>query len=248
MPQIIRVVAWHQYQHYKDRNPPWIKLYPRLIDGDSREFGRLKDEEKWQFLAIMMLASRQQNAIPLDVEWISERLRLRKPLNLKALEATGLIEIVEVASNTLADCKQDAMPETETEKRQRRVETEVASAKAPAAHVKVFQEEAQKAGIAIAMDKPDFIKLAEAFKTCGSEDEYRRVCALWFASDDEWIKDKWGYAGRFIGKKLQALLNNGHSAKPRNGSGFSTEYEAKLLAERLEFNRRVDEGIDLDDK
>jgi hypothetical protein len=115
MPKIIRVVNWHQYQHYKDRNPPWIKLYTRLIDGDSREFLKLKDEIKWQFCAILMLASRQQNAIVLDEDWISTRLRLNKPLNLKALEATGMIEVVEIASASLADREQIAIPETETE-------------------------------------------------------------------------------------------------------------------------------------
>lgn len=122
MPKIVRVVNWHLYQHYKDRNPPWIKFYTRLIDGDCREFDRLKDEEKWQFCAILMLASRQQNAIPYDTEWISERLRLRSKLNLKALEATGMIEITDVASTALADCKQDAMPETEAETEKRRGE------------------------------------------------------------------------------------------------------------------------------
>jgi len=208
MPKIIRVVNWHHYQHYRDRNPPWIKLYTRLIDGDSREFGRLKDEEKWQFLAILMLASRQQNAIPHDPDWISERLRLRSKLNLKALEATGMIEVVEVASNTLADCKQNAMPEEsrgetegETEERKPR--------NGSAQHVGIFEEEARKAGIRVAIDKADAIQLAHAFKVCGSEEEFRRVCAGWFSSDDEWIREKWGYAGRYMGKKLQAMLNAG---------------------------------------
>lgn len=221
MPKIIRVVNWHHYQHYKDRNPPWIKLYTRLIDGDSREFGRLKDEEKWQFLAILMLASRQQNAIPYDVDWISERLRLRSKLNLKALEATGMIEIAEVASNTLADCKQSAMPEEsreETEERKPR--------NGSARHVKVFEEEAKKAGIIVAIDKADAIQLASAYKACGSEEEFRRACAGWFSSDDEWIKDKWGYAGRFIGKKLQALLNNAKKANP----AISPEENARRAA------------------
>ena len=237
MPKIIRVVNWEHYQHYKNRNPPWIKLYTRLIDGDSREFGRLKDEEKWQFLAILMLASRQQNAIPFDLDWISERLRLRSKLNLKALEATGMIEVAEVASIALADCKQDAIPEESREEKRER--QSAALAKAPAAHVRIFEEESRKADVIAAIEKADAVQLASALRTCGSEDEFRRVCAAWFASDDEWIKEKWGYAGRFIGKKLQSLLNNGKPSVRKSGSGLSPEFEAQINAENQDFLRRL---------
>lgn len=236
------MVNWHQYQHYKDRNPAWIKSYTRLIDGDSVEFSRLPDHQKWQMHAITLLASRHNNAIPCDPAWITERLHLRSKLDLKALEATGMIEIVEVASGVLAGCEQDAVPEKEIEKEKRQRHS-ADGARAPSAHVKVFEEEAQKAGIRVAIDKPDAIQLASAFKACGSEEEFRRACAGWFASDDEWVRDKWGYAGRFIGKKLQALLNNGKPAK-KTTSGFSPEYEAKLAAERAEFLTRLKEGRD----
>lgn len=122
MPRIIRMVNWHQYQHYKDRNPAWIKSYTRLIDGDSVEFSRLPDHQKWQMHAITLLASRHDNSIPYDPEWIAERLHLRSKLDLKALEATGMIEIIDVASGTLAGCEQDAMLETEKEERKSRTE------------------------------------------------------------------------------------------------------------------------------
>ena len=118
MPRIIRMVNWHQYQHYKDRSPTWIKSYTRLIDGDSIEFSRLTDAQKWQMHAITMLASRHNNSIPCDAAWISERLHFSTKLDLKVLEATGMLEISEVASTTLASGEQDAM--LETEKRQRR--------------------------------------------------------------------------------------------------------------------------------
>lgn len=115
MPRIIRMVNWHQYQHYKDRNPTWIKSYTRLIDGDSIEFSRLTDSQKWQMHAITMLASRHNNSIPCDPQWISERLHFSSRLDLKALEATGMLEIVELASRPLADCEQDALIEKRRE-------------------------------------------------------------------------------------------------------------------------------------
>ena len=36
-----RVTNWDQYQHYKDRDPTWIKLYARLLD--DYEFATLPD-------------------------------------------------------------------------------------------------------------------------------------------------------------------------------------------------------------
>jgi hypothetical protein len=30
----LRVKNWSEFQHYKDRNPPWIKLHRTLLDHD----------------------------------------------------------------------------------------------------------------------------------------------------------------------------------------------------------------------
>ena len=30
----LRVRNWERYQHYKERNPPWIKLYVELLDEE----------------------------------------------------------------------------------------------------------------------------------------------------------------------------------------------------------------------
>src|SRR5687768_18068275 len=47
---------FESFQHYKDRAPPWIKLYNELLD--DYEFGQLPDASKMHLVAIWLLASR----------------------------------------------------------------------------------------------------------------------------------------------------------------------------------------------
>ena len=62
--EFFRVTNWDQYQHYKDRDPSWIKLYARLLD--SYAFAALADNSKWHLIGIFLLASKQGNRIPGD--------------------------------------------------------------------------------------------------------------------------------------------------------------------------------------
>jgi len=34
---MLRVKNWGKFQHYKDRNPPWIKLHRGLLGGSADE-------------------------------------------------------------------------------------------------------------------------------------------------------------------------------------------------------------------
>lgn len=65
----ISVKNWGTFQHYKDRNPPWIKLHTSLLDDYG--FQRLPGEAKWQLLLLWLVAARQDNRIPDDKEWLA---------------------------------------------------------------------------------------------------------------------------------------------------------------------------------
>lgn len=121
------VKNFERFQHYKDRAPPWIKLYNELLD--DYEFGALPDASKMHLIAIWLLASRSENKIPYDPAWVGRRINANSKVDLDLLVRAGfLIEDQElrstehVASKPLADCKQSACLETEGEKR--REETE----------------------------------------------------------------------------------------------------------------------------
>jgi hypothetical protein len=107
------VKNFEKFQHYKDRHPPWIKLYNELLD--DYEFARLPDASKAHLIAIWLLASRYENKIPLDQEWIARRINATEPIDLNLLLKSGFIEADQDCSKLLADCKHIAIPEREEE-------------------------------------------------------------------------------------------------------------------------------------
>ena len=113
MAGFLRVKDLEKLQHYKDRSPPWIKLHANVLD--DYEFGRLPDASKAHLLAINLLASRYDNRIPADAEWIGRRINATGPVDLALLIGAGFLIADQACSETLAGRKQPAMPETETE-------------------------------------------------------------------------------------------------------------------------------------
>lgn len=107
------VKNFEHFQHYKDRSPPWIKFYNALLD--DYEFGRLPDASKAHLTAIWLLASRHDNRIPLDPEWVGRRINATEPVNLSALLEAGFIVSDQERSVPLATSKQTAGPEREGE-------------------------------------------------------------------------------------------------------------------------------------
>ena len=101
---------WAKFQHYRDRDPPWIKLYKSLLD--DYDFCRLQDASKLHLVLIWLYAARNKGEVPNDPKFLQNRLSLDKPPDIKALITHGFLIS---ASNALADCKQSATPETYTQ-------------------------------------------------------------------------------------------------------------------------------------
>lgn len=109
----LRVKGWENFQHYKDRNPPWIKLHRDLLR--DYEFSCLQDASKLLLMEIWLLASQLDNRIPNDPNWLKRQLPYDGDIDLKPLIDSGFLVVEQGASKMLAGCKQSAMPETETE-------------------------------------------------------------------------------------------------------------------------------------
>ena len=109
----LRVKNWDEFQHYKDRNPPWIKLHRCLLD--DYEFSCLQDASKAHLMLIWLFASQSDGRIPSDPKFLKSKLGLDKEPDLKTLVDQGFLISEQNASvdasKTLADC----YPETETE-------------------------------------------------------------------------------------------------------------------------------------
>jgi len=101
-----------KHQHYKDRRPPWIKLHASLLQ--DYEFSLLTDSEKYQIIAIWLLASQLNNKIPDNSSWLCGQIQASK-INLKKFKELRMLE--DHASNMLSGCYQDApdWPIVETE-------------------------------------------------------------------------------------------------------------------------------------
>lgn len=117
---------WRDFQHYKDRSPPWIRLHRKLLD--DKDFHRLPVESRALAPMLWLLAAESvDGSINADIDDLAFRLRTTELAIRKALDPLlerGFFVVEQDASNSLADCKQLA-PEScsETEALQR-TETE----------------------------------------------------------------------------------------------------------------------------
>lgn len=106
---------WSVFQHYKDRCPPWIKLHRDLLN--DRTFMRLPLASKAIAPLMWLLASESKDGIfDGSVDELVFRLHITDKeyhQGVKPLIDNGFFVI---ASGVLADCKQVAIPETETER------------------------------------------------------------------------------------------------------------------------------------
>ena len=93
----MRIKNWEKYQHYKDRNPPWIKLHYDIIN--SQDWIMLSDASRVLMIASMLLASRNNGDIPESHEYIKKACHLTK-VDFNPLIKCGFIVN---ASKMLAD-------------------------------------------------------------------------------------------------------------------------------------------------
>lgn len=120
MNTFIQIVNWATHQHYKDRNPPWIKLHRELLTSET--WVSSSNDDRVLAIAIMMLASECGNKIPANARYIQRRAYLDKEPDLSGLIALNFIEIIE-ENDDASKPQASARPETETENRDREQNT-----------------------------------------------------------------------------------------------------------------------------
>jgi len=111
--EYLQIKNWEKFQHYKERNPPWIKLYHTTLD--DYEYSCLQDASKLLLISLWMLAGKMNNKIPADPNWIQQKAMLKNKISLKPLIDAGFVTVFKNDSKMIASCYQDDRPETETE-------------------------------------------------------------------------------------------------------------------------------------
>lgn len=117
-PMTIRIKGWAKFQHFKDRRPPWIKLYRDILEDP--DWHDLDGDAAKMLVALWLIASEdedQEGKLP-DVRRIAFRLRSSEAVVVQLLKKLShYLEQDDI--NLISDGYQLDAPETETEERQR---------------------------------------------------------------------------------------------------------------------------------
>ena len=106
-----RIKGWNKFQHFKDRRPPWVKLYRDLLD--DMDWHELDGDSAKTLISLWLIASENEGQLP-SMRKLAFRLRMTE----KALAAviSQLDHWLEVDDNEPISARyQDDAPETETE-------------------------------------------------------------------------------------------------------------------------------------
>jgi len=121
----MKIKNWSKFQHFKDRRPPWVKLYRDLLD--DMEWHDLDPLSSKVLVTLWLLASEddeQQGKLP-NIKTLSWRLRLPQEQVLNCInKLSHWLERDDI--NLISSGYQDDLPETETE-RETKKETEIIS-------------------------------------------------------------------------------------------------------------------------
>ena len=110
----MKIKNWSKFQHFKDRRPPWVKLYRDLLD--DMEWHELDPLSSKVLVTLWLLASEddeQQGKLP-NLKTLSWRLRLPQAQVVECInKLSHWLEQDEI--KVISTGYQDDLPETETE-------------------------------------------------------------------------------------------------------------------------------------
>lgn len=113
--EYFEIKNFSKYQHYKNRNPPWVKLYYDLLDDDA--FIELSPEHRAYYMMLLLLGSRDLNHIKHDPKTLQKKMRLDHEPDLTPLFNAGLLlaRPARRARRKLEFCGANSPSETPTE-------------------------------------------------------------------------------------------------------------------------------------
>jgi len=106
-----RIKGWTKFQHFKDRKPPWVKLYRELLD--DLEWHELDGKSAKVLVMLWLIASEYDGNLP-NAKTLSFRLRMtEKEVISSCINLSHWLEQVDI--NTISSGYQETRVETETE-------------------------------------------------------------------------------------------------------------------------------------
>jgi len=198
----MKVKGWHKFQHFKDRRPPWIKLYRDLLDDP--DWHSLDASSAKALVMIWLIASESDGLLP-DVRKLSFRLRMNEKQTKQVL--IGLSHWLEQDDiRPISDGYQLDTPERETETYRKEAEGERASA--PSKKPRIKKQEVPlpddfvpstdaviAAGLSASEGDREFLK----FKNHALQKA--RTCVNWQGAWGNWCLKAAEFLGREPGQK-----------------------------------------------
>lgn len=90
MTEMLKVKGWEKFQHYKNRNPPWIKLHFELLS--SEDWVSWDDASRVLALACMLVASRNDGKVPNKPAYLKRVAYLNAEPDFGPLISCGFLE------------------------------------------------------------------------------------------------------------------------------------------------------------
>lgn len=120
----LKVKNWEQFQHFKDRRPPWIKLYKDLLDDYL--FHSLPVESRALAPMLWLMASEHEplGTIKYDIRMISFRLRMTEQEVEYALKPLIDNNLFILDINMISQRHSNDIPETETYSKEKEIKKE----------------------------------------------------------------------------------------------------------------------------
>lgn len=113
-----RIKNWAKFQHFKDRRPPWIKLYRDILD--DKEWHKLDPIAAKDLVSFWLIASEYDGELP-DIETLA--FRMRRPESDVLSSVSGLSHWLDQADITLMSSRHHVAPVADVSDHQER-ETE----------------------------------------------------------------------------------------------------------------------------
>lgn len=96
--QYFRVRNFEKFQHYKDRNPSWIKVYSNLLN--DMNFTSMTDSQQINLVKIWLLASQNKNHLVFNSRLIGRQLGANSRISLQYFVDNKWLEIIGVTPKT----------------------------------------------------------------------------------------------------------------------------------------------------
>lgn len=102
MEQFIEVNDWDRFQHYKRRDPIWIKNYTRLLHDDA--YLGLTAQQRGVLHSLWILYAASNRNIPVNTAKLSRKLGVR--VTKRTLDALSNAGFIHFRASTVLDQRQ----------------------------------------------------------------------------------------------------------------------------------------------